>query len=48
MPNLGVYLLDGFENDLVAVGWRVLRFTWKDVSERPTEVVNTIRCVHGP
>jgi very-short-patch-repair endonuclease len=32
------------ENQLVALGWRVLRFTWDDVSERPDVV---IRCVQG-
>jgi very-short-patch-repair endonuclease len=28
-------------------GWRVLRFTWVDVTERPTEVVETVRSLLG-
>jgi very-short-patch-repair endonuclease len=35
------------ENELVALGWRVLRFTWEDVRDRPTAVVSDLRCVHG-
>jgi very-short-patch-repair endonuclease len=31
------------QNDLVALGWRVLRFTWWDISERPQYVVGAIR-----
>jgi very-short-patch-repair endonuclease len=30
------------QNRLVAAGWRVLRFTWHDVTERPADVVATI------
>jgi very-short-patch-repair endonuclease len=36
------------ENDLVALGWRVLRFTWADLCDRASAVVNTLRCVHRP
>jgi very-short-patch-repair endonuclease len=36
------------ENDLVALGWRVLRFTWGDLCDRASAVVNTLRCVHRP
>ncbi|WP_157749349.1 DUF559 domain-containing protein [Jatrophihabitans sp. GAS493] len=31
------------QNDLIATGWRVLRFTWADLTERPEYVVATIR-----
>jgi very-short-patch-repair endonuclease len=30
------------QNDLVALGWRVLRFTWWDITERPEYVVTAI------
>jgi very-short-patch-repair endonuclease len=31
------------QNRLVAAGWIVLRFTWRDVTERPGYVVSTVR-----
>jgi very-short-patch-repair endonuclease len=31
------------QNDLVAAGWTVLRFTWRDVVRRPAEVARRIR-----
>jgi len=31
------------QNRLVAAGWTVLRFTWQDLTERPDEVVATVR-----
>jgi very-short-patch-repair endonuclease len=31
------------QNQLVAAGYTVLRFTWRDVAERPQHVVSTIR-----
>jgi very-short-patch-repair endonuclease len=31
------------QNDLVGLGWTVLRFTWWDVTERPEHVVRVIR-----
>lgn len=31
------------QNDLVAFGWTVLRFTWADLTERPGYVVAMIR-----
>lgn len=40
---------DRFQNDrtkgnaLVAAGWTVLRFTWRDLGERPDDVVDQIR-----
>jgi very-short-patch-repair endonuclease len=33
------------ENQLVALGWRVLRFTWEDVRDQPAAVLNAMRCV---
>jgi very-short-patch-repair endonuclease len=36
------------ENRLVAIGWRVLRFTWEDVHDQPTSVLSALRCVHRP
>ncbi|MGE5827824.1 MAG: DUF559 domain-containing protein [Micromonosporaceae bacterium] len=33
------------QNRLVAAGWTVLRFTWKDLTERPEQVIATIRTV---
>ena len=35
------------QNDLVAAGWTVLRFTWADVCRRPERAANTIRRVLG-
>ncbi len=31
------------DREAVIHGWRVLRFTWRDVTERPDEVVTTVR-----
>ncbi len=31
------------QNDLVAAGWTVLRFTWADLTDRPDEVIDRIR-----
>lgn len=31
------------QNELVLAGWRVLRFTWTDLTERPDEVVQLVR-----
>jgi very-short-patch-repair endonuclease len=31
------------QNRLVAAGWTVLRFTWRDLTERPDDVIRTIR-----
>ncbi len=31
------------QNDLVQLGWTVLRFTWRDIVERPAYVLATIR-----
>jgi len=33
------------QNRLVAAGWTVLRFTWKDLTQRPDQVIATIRTV---
>jgi hypothetical protein len=33
------------QNRLVAAGWTVLRFTWRDLTERPGYVVATIRLI---
>ncbi len=33
------------QNDLVLAGWTVLRFTWKDVRDRPADVTRLIRAV---
>jgi very-short-patch-repair endonuclease len=33
------------QNRLVAAGWTVLRFTWRDLCERPEYVVATIRAI---
>ncbi len=35
------------QNDLVALGWTVLRFTWADLSERPDYVIAQIRHALG-
>jgi very-short-patch-repair endonuclease len=35
------------ENQLVALGWRILRFTWEDLHDRPGVVVDAMRCVQG-
>lgn len=34
-------------NALTNLGWRILRFTWKDVIERPDEVIEQIRRALG-
>jgi very-short-patch-repair endonuclease len=31
------------QNALVAAGWTVLRFTWRDLTTRPSAVVATVR-----
>jgi very-short-patch-repair endonuclease len=31
------------QNRLIAAGWRVLRFTWRDLVARPSYVIQTIR-----
>lgn len=31
------------QNRLVAAGWTVLRFTWRDLTSRPAHVVATVR-----
>lgn len=31
------------QNELVALGWTVLRFTWKDITQHPERVATTIR-----
>jgi very-short-patch-repair endonuclease len=31
------------QNDLVAAGWTVLRFTWEDIVDRPADVLRRIR-----
>lgn len=31
------------QNDLIAAGWRILRFTWSDLSERPGYVIARVR-----
>ena len=31
------------QNELIALGWRVLRFTWDDVTRRPSRVAERIR-----
>ena len=39
------------QNRLVAAGWNVLRYTWRDLTERPEWVVVTVRQMldpHGP
>jgi very-short-patch-repair endonuclease len=33
------------QNRLVAAGWTVLRFTWRDLTERPAYVIATIRAM---
>jgi very-short-patch-repair endonuclease len=33
------------QNRLVAAGWTVLRFTWRDLTDRPDSVVATVRAV---
>jgi very-short-patch-repair endonuclease len=35
------------QNDLVELGWTILRFTWDDVVHRPEKVANRIRRVLG-
>ncbi len=33
------------QNRLVAAGWTVLRFTWRDLTERPRYVIDTVRAI---
>lgn len=33
------------QNRLVAAGWTVLRFTWRDLTQRPDYVISTIRAM---
>lgn len=33
------------QNRLVAAGWTVLRFTWRDLTQRPDHVVRTVRAM---
>ncbi|HEX2057321.1 MAG TPA: type IV toxin-antitoxin system AbiEi family antitoxin domain-containing protein [Actinomycetota bacterium] len=33
----------GRRNELARLGWRVLHFTWRDVTARPAQVVDTVR-----
>ena len=35
------------QNGLMANGWTVLRFTWRDLTEQPDYVIATIRRVVG-
>jgi len=35
------------QNELVAAGWTVLRFTWHDVTRQPEQVATSIRGVLG-
>ena len=35
------------QNRLVAAGWTVLRFTWRDLTDRPGYVVGTVRRLTG-
>ncbi len=35
------------DNRLMAAGWRVLRFTWEDLTERPAEVIAQVRAALG-
>ena len=35
------------QNELVALGWTVLRFTWADVVRRPERVASAVRRVLG-
>jgi very-short-patch-repair endonuclease len=35
------------QNDLVALGWTLLRFTWTDVIRRPAHVASTIDRAHA-
>jgi very-short-patch-repair endonuclease len=30
------------QNDLIAAGWMVLRFTWTDLTDHPDDVIATI------
>jgi very-short-patch-repair endonuclease len=36
------------QNALVAAGWKVLRFTWADLIERPSYVIATIQAMLRP
>jgi hypothetical protein len=33
------------QNRLVAAGWTVLRFTWRDLTERPDDVISTVASI---
>ncbi len=33
------------DQEAVMAGWRVLRFTWRQVSQQPTEVAHAVRTV---
>jgi very-short-patch-repair endonuclease len=35
------------QNELVAIGWTVLRFTWDDIVQRPAQVARTIERAIG-
>lgn len=35
------------QNSLVLAGWSVLRFTWRDLAHRPSEVIHQIRAAIG-
>lgn len=36
------------QNDLVLLGWRVLRFTWRQLCREPDRIVEQIRALLGP
>jgi N-methylhydantoinase A/oxoprolinase/acetone carboxylase beta subunit len=40
-------LLDSHSTSVIEAGWRVIRFTWHDVSERRDYVVATVRRMLG-
>ena len=31
------------QNDLIRAGWTILRFTWSDLTDRPTDVIRQVR-----
>jgi very-short-patch-repair endonuclease len=35
------------QNRLMAAGWTVLRFTWRDLTERPAYVISKIRAMRA-
>jgi very-short-patch-repair endonuclease len=35
------------QNALVLAGWTVLRFTWHDLTHRPTEMIAEVRAALG-